>query len=69
MTVEKKISGIKIHLGVDTLGLPNGIHVTKANVKDRNGALSMLKRYAPKLTNIIKVLCEAAIQGKTLRMQ
>ena len=60
----KKISGIKIHLGVDTLGLPNGIHVTTANVSDRDGALGMLKRYAPKLTNILKVLCDSGYSGE-----
>jgi transposase len=38
MTAEKKITGIKIHLGVDTLGLPHGIHVTTADVTDRTGA-------------------------------
>ena len=50
MTVGKKISGIKIHLGVDTLGLPNSIHGTTAKVTDRDGALEMLKRYTDKLT-------------------
>ena len=52
----KKISGIKINLGTDILGLPNAIHVTTANVMDRDGALEMLKTYAPKLSKIIKVL-------------
>ena len=33
----KKISGIKVHLGTDILGLPNAIHVTTANVTDRDG--------------------------------
>ena len=60
----KKISGVKIHLGVDTLGLPNCIHMTTANVTDRNGALEMLKKYAPKLANIIKVLCDGGYTGE-----
>ena len=64
MTGGKKISGIKIHLGVDTLGPPNGIYVTTADITDRDGALSMLKRYAPKLTNIIKVLCDGGYTGE-----
>ena len=40
--VGKKISGIKVHLGVDTLGLPHSIRVTTAEVSDRAGALKML---------------------------
>jgi transposase len=63
MMVGKKISGIKIHLGVDILGLPNVIHVTTANVTDRDGALEMLKMYAPKLSNILKILCDGGYTG------
>ena len=65
MTGGKKISGVKIHLGSDTLGLPNSIHVTTANVTDRDGALAMLSRYAPKLTNILKVLCDGGYTGES----
>ena len=57
MTGGKKISGIKIHLGVDILGLPNGIHVTAGNVTDRKGALE------PKLRKILKVLCDGGYTG------
>ena len=60
----KKISGVKVHLGVDTLGLPNCIHVTTANLTDRDGALEMLKKYAPKLANILKVLCDGGYTGE-----
>jgi len=64
MTAEKKITGIKIHLGVDTLGLPNGIHVTTADVTDRAGALEMLGKHAPKLATILKVLCDGGYTGE-----
>ena len=64
MMAEKKVSGVKIHLGVDTLGLPNCIHVTTANVTDRDGALEMLQEYAPKLSNILKVLCDGGYTGE-----
>ena len=64
MTAGKKICGIKIHLGVDTLGLPNCIHVTRADVTDRTGALEMLSRYAAKLTKILKVLCDGGYTGE-----
>ena len=46
MTAGKKVSGVKIHFGVDILGLPNVIHVTTANVTDRDGALEMLAIFA-----------------------
>ena len=62
--VEKKISGIKIHIGTDVLGLPNGINVTTANVTDRDGALEMLKEHAPKLASILKILCDAGYTGE-----
>ena len=35
----KKVSGIKRHLAVDTLGLPHAIAITCANVRDREGSL------------------------------
>jgi transposase len=38
--------------------------VTTANVTDREGALEMLKRYAPKLRNIVKVLCDGGYTGE-----
>lgn len=37
----KKISGIKLHLAVDIVGLPQAIYVTKADVTDRNGAIEI----------------------------
>lgn len=61
---EKKLSGIKIHLGTDIIGLPNSIHVTTANITDRDGAIEMLTIYAPKLTNILKVLCDGGYTGE-----
>jgi len=62
--VGKKISGIKLHLGVDILGLPNAIHVTTANVTDRDGALEMLEKYAPKLSKVLKILCDGGYTGE-----
>ena len=35
----KKVSGIKRHIAVDTLGLPHAVAVTTAEVTDRKGAL------------------------------
>ena len=64
MTAEKKVSGIKIHIGVDTLGLPHAIDVTAANVTDRTGAIQMYEAFAPNLVRIIKVLCDGGYTGK-----
>ncbi|WP_143442328.1 transposase, partial [Lentilactobacillus parabuchneri] len=38
----KKISGIKRHLAVDINGFPQAIHMTRANVSDRDGASAMI---------------------------
>jgi transposase len=64
MMVEKKISGIKIHIGTDTNSLPNAIHVTTANVTDRDGALEMLERYQLNLSNVLKILCDGGYTGE-----
>jgi len=53
-----------VHVGVDILGLPNAIHVTTADVTDREGAIEMLKKYAPKLSSILKVLCDGGYTGE-----
>jgi transposase len=64
MMAEKKISGIKLHPGVDTNGLPHAIHVTTANVTDRDGAVEMIDINAPNLTNVSKVLCDGGYTGE-----
>jgi len=63
MTEEKKIKGIKLHLAVDTNGLPHAMNVTTANVTDRDGAIEMIELYAPNLTNVSKVLCDGGYTG------
>jgi len=64
MMVEKKISGIKLHLGVDILGLPHARGITTANVTDRDGALEAIKACAPNLTDVAKVLCDGGYTGE-----
>jgi len=48
---------------VDTLGLPNGIHVITAGVSDRKGAPEMLGKHASKLGKALKVLCDGGYTG------
>jgi len=64
MTGGKKIKGIKLHLAVDTNGLPHGIHITTANVTDRDGAIEMIEACAPNLSNVSKVLCDGGYTGE-----
>jgi hypothetical protein len=37
------VSGIKRHILKDTQGLPHAIHITTANITDREGAHAILK--------------------------
>ena len=60
----KKISGIKIHIVTDIMGLPHGISATTANVGDREGVIEMLKRYVPNLSNISKILADGGFTGE-----
>jgi transposase len=52
----KKISGIKRHLAVDMNGFPQAIHLTRANVSDRDGASAMLALNAENLRRVRSVL-------------
>lgn len=60
----KKIAGIKRHIAVDTNGLPHAIHVTTANVTDRNGALEMFMAQKEQLSDIKNVLGDGGYSGK-----
>lgn len=59
----KKVSGIKGHLAVDTLGLPHAIAVTQANLGDRDGGLQALERCACHLGTVQAVLCDGGYTG------
>ena len=52
------MSGIKLHIIVDTLGLPHAIHVTCANVTDRKGALDMISLHLKDLSSVSKFLVD-----------
>ncbi len=59
----KKVSGIKRHIAVDTQGLPHAIHVTTANVTDRDGAVSMFEKATDSLENVVNVLTDGGYTG------
>ena len=60
----KKISGIKRHIGVDTNGLPHALHVTTAEVTDRNGALEAFRLGKEHLTKVVNVLADGGYTGQ-----
>lgn len=63
----KKTSGIKLHIGVDILGLPHPIMVTTADVTDHNGAVEMVDYYNDVTNNLSlvkKVLVDGGYAGK-----
>jgi len=66
MTGGKKISGIKLHVGVDVLGLPHALVVTTADVGDRNGAKEMVKAHASNLSSVAAILGDGGYTGENL---
>lgn len=60
----EKVSGIKRHIAVDTLGLPHAIGVTTADVTDRKGALLAFTRCADQLRDVQNVLADGGYMGK-----
>ena len=64
----KKISGVKLHLAVDTNGLPHAMIATTANVTDRDGAIEMLETCAPNLKNVAKALCDGGYTGEAFAL-
>lgn len=59
----KKVSGIKRHIAVDTQGLPHAIHLTTANVTDREGAIIMLTNSKEHLSGVENVLLDGGYTG------
>jgi transposase len=60
----KKVSGIKRHIAVDTNGFPHAIHVTAANVTDRQGAVEMTEKSLKNFSNVRKMLVDGGYTGE-----
>ena len=60
----KKISGIKRHIAVDTQGLPHAIHITTANITDRNGAVTMILNERENLSDVTNFLVDGGYTGE-----
>ena len=58
------MSGIKRHLCVDTQGLPHAVHVTTANITDREGSLEAFSLYQNQLCSVQTVLADGGYTGK-----
>ena len=55
---------MKIHIGVDVLGLPYISLMTTANVTDRNGAIEMFSQPGFSLPTLKAVLCDGGYTGE-----
>ena len=60
----KKVKGRKRHLVVDTLGLLLAVHITAANVQDRDGAAPAVAQACTKVPGLKKIYADAAYGGK-----
>ncbi len=60
----KKVSGIKRHIAVDIEGLPHAMHITTANITDRDGAEIMLSRAKKNLSAVKTVLVDGGYTGE-----
>ena len=63
----KKVSGIKLHVAVDILGLPLAMYVTTANKSDKVGAMEMLSCNFCNLLGIKKILVDGGYSGATCK--
>lgn len=59
----KKVSGIKRHIAVDTQGLPHAMHITTANVTDREGAITMITNSKKELSDVKNFLVDGGYTG------
>lgn len=60
----KKVSGIKRHIAVDTQGLPHAIHITTANITDRQGAIEAFTLYSNSLSGVENILVDGGYTGE-----
>ena len=61
----KKISGAKVRLAVDILGIPHGVHAATADFTDRDGAIELAVINAGKYESVETVLADSAYTGES----
>ena len=59
----QKVSGIKRHLAVDINGLPMAVHVTTANVSERDGANALLALNKSQFDLVQRVMADGGYTG------
>ena len=59
---------IKRHLAVDINGFPQAIHMTRANVSDRDGASAMIALHAMHLRQVQNVLVDGGYSGVNFQL-
>lgn len=65
----KKASGIKRHIAVETQGLPHAIHVTTADIADREGAIEMMSDAKENLVDVENVLVDGGYSGEKFSLK
>ena len=60
----KKVSGIKRHIVVDTMGLLHGFLITKADTTDRDGAIEMVGLHLGGLSSVQKFMADGGYSGE-----
>ena len=53
-----------MHIATDVMGIPHGIHVTTANVTDRDGAVQLVLNNKDSLENVEKFLVDGGYSGE-----
>jgi transposase len=61
----KKTSGVKLHIGVDTMGLPHVMFISTANVTDCEGVVTMIGYAVSHLSRCQTVLVDASYTGES----
>ena len=61
----KKTSGIKLHIAVDTNGLPHAMFISTANMTDRDGGRNLIGYAYPHLSMVKKVMVDSGYSGAT----
>lgn len=60
----KKVCGIKRHIAVDTQGLPHAMHITTANITNRDGAQIMITNEKEHLSDVENLLVDGGYSGE-----
>lgn len=60
----KKISDIKRHFAVDINGWPQAIHITTANVSERDGAVALLALNSEQFRLVKRVMADGGYTGE-----